>query len=628
MAMAYSLKSVRFHDKTFKVLLQNENGPCPLLAAANVLLLSSQITLPESSIRNNVASIDDVVNMLAGHALKRQNVPDNDVNVNTNVKNTSTSTSTPSNKSVDATIQKSKEDDVDNDKEIHVKSDTNTTVDTDTTDTTDADTTDVKNVNAIEDTTTAHHIHELLTLFPNLQYGMDVNPKFTLGPTGAEYTSGLGAFDIMGVELLHGWLVDIQQESEIANVIGNKTYNELVELVIEGNEAMAKTELLRKEIEKVEHDIDMNVLKANQKQEEEGKKEEEDVAEIQEQQQQQQQQQESTQEEEQQEEQQHDLTKTLEEITRNDEEIANQENLKQQEQDKILRKLQQELNEQILLAEHGSIIKHFLDTTSHQLTFSGLLELHSYAQEGKLYVFFRNNHFATLTKHGGILYLLVTDLGYANVNDVVWEKIDDIKGDTDLFDANFCKTKAQAVHVPVGGPNLSPEQLLAQRGQSDVDYQLALELSRNDGNGQANSNALAQREGDLIAAATELSLQSYDNEQRVLSVEDTLASSQGGNLGNMKKESDKVTGTAEHNNVHNNVYTTNSTHDLLAEQMRLEKQREESDMEMAKKLQAAYNQVDRSRVSPQAAPAADESGCIRRRQPPPAAKQDSGCTIC
>mmetsp|Transcript_19702 Transcript_19702/g.22309 ORF Transcript_19702/g.22309 Transcript_19702/m.22309 type:complete len:555 (+) Transcript_19702:97-1761(+) len=346
------------------------------------------------------------------------------------------------------------------------------------------------------------------------------------------------------------------------------------------------------------------------------------------QQQQQQQQQESTQEEEQQEEQQHDLTKTLEEITRNDEEIANQENLKQQEQDKILRKLQQELNEQILLAEHGSIIKHFLDTTSHQLTFSGLLELHSYAQEGKLYVFFRNNHFATLTKHGGILYLLVTDLGYANVNDVVWEKIDDIKGDTDLFDANFCKTKAQAVHVPVGGPNLSPEQLLAQRGQSDVDYQLALELSRNDGNGQANSNALAQREGDLIAAATELSLQSYDNEQRVLSVEDTLASSQGGNLGNMKKESDKVTGTAEHNNVHNNVYTTNSTHDLLAEQMRLEKQREESDMEMAKKLQAAYNQVDRSRVSPQAAPAADESGCIRRRQPPPAAKQDSGCTIC
>ena len=54
---------------------------------------------------------------------------------------------------------------------------------------------------ATMEATTAHHINELLTLFPSLQHGMDVNPKFTLGPTGCEYTNGLGAFDIMGVDL-------------------------------------------------------------------------------------------------------------------------------------------------------------------------------------------------------------------------------------------------------------------------------------------------------------------------------------------------------------------------------------------------------------------------------------------
>ena len=58
------------------------------------------------------------------------------------------------------------------------------------------------------DSTSSYHIDELLKLFPSLQYGMDVNPKFTIGPTGVEYTKELSAFDLMGVELVHGWLID------------------------------------------------------------------------------------------------------------------------------------------------------------------------------------------------------------------------------------------------------------------------------------------------------------------------------------------------------------------------------------------------------------------------------------
>eukprot|EP00551_Chaetoceros_affinis_P010476 CAMPEP_0203664732 /NCGR_PEP_ID=MMETSP0090-20130426/2085_1 /ASSEMBLY_ACC=CAM_ASM_001088 /TAXON_ID=426623 /ORGANISM="Chaetoceros affinis, Strain CCMP159" /LENGTH=504 /DNA_ID=CAMNT_0050528073 /DNA_START=78 /DNA_END=1593 /DNA_ORIENTATION=- len=407
--MAYSLKSVWFKDRNKKILLQNENGPCPLLAAANVLLLSSKITLPESSIRNNVASIDDVVNMLAGHALRR------------NEQRTETITNV------------SEGDD---------------------------------HAGAEE---AAHHINELLTLFPSLQHGMDVNPKFTLGPTGCEYTNGLGAFDIMGVDLVHGWLVDIEQEQEVAKVIGSKSYNELVEMVIRGNEATELREKLAKEITRLLSDDDEKIT------EEEGQNKEEEEDE--------------------------EKSEILGPYDTDDQ--------SQIDKEKQLDTKQQELQKHTDIADQGSLVKQFLDSTSHQLTYAGLTELHGHVKEGSLCVFFRNNHFATLTKHEGTLYLLVTDLGYARVQDVIWEKLDDISGDTDLYDSHFSKTPVQSIHPSSAGPNLSPEQLLAQRGQSEADYRLALELSRND---QANpTNTLAEREGDLIAAATELSLLEYNN---------------------------------------------------------------------------------------------------------------------
>ena len=60
--------------------------------------------------------------------------------------------------------------------------------------------------------------------------------------------------------------------------------------------------------------------------------------------------------------------------------------------------MQQEVQKHTEIANQGSLVKQFLDTTSHQLTYVGLTELHSHVKEGSLCVFFRNNHFATLTK--------------------------------------------------------------------------------------------------------------------------------------------------------------------------------------------------------------------------------------
>lgn len=65
----------------------------------------------------------------------------------------------------------------------------------------------------------------------------------------------------------------------------------------------------------------------------------------------------------------------------------------------------------------------------------GLDQLHQTLHDDELCVFFRNNHYATLTKHKQQLYLLVTDLGNANQTEIVSEKLDVVDGDTEAAGA-------------------------------------------------------------------------------------------------------------------------------------------------------------------------------------------------
>lgn len=307
-----------------------------------------------------------------------------------------------------------------------------------------------------DDDNRQYHIDEVMKLFPSLQYGMDVNPKFLMGPTGYEYTMGLSVFDLMNVELVHGWLVD-EQDVEVASIVGSRSYNELVEMMIRGNEA-------KEEMEKLV--LQMDGLKKD------------DIGERGE-------------------------GKTEQEM----EPENNVQGSSIVEQELIM--LQSKLDEMTEVYHHGQVIEHFLSNTSTQLTYCGLMELHNHVKEKSMCVFFRNNHFATMTKHNGILYLLVTDLGYANVPEVMWEKLDDINGDTEYADENFIKTQPRRDISAASGPTLSPEQMLAQSSVAEADYQLALQLSRNE-------RAIDEQEGKMIAAATEASLHAYNMEQHGL----------------------------------------------------------------------------------------------------------------
>ncbi|KAK7309008.1 hypothetical protein RJT34_05402 [Clitoria ternatea] len=93
--------------------------------------------------------------------------------------------------------------------------------------------------------------------------------------------------------------------------------------------------------------------------------------------------------------------------------------------------------------EQGELIKSFLRNNASQLTFYGLFCLQDGLKERELCVFFRNNHFSTMFKFEGELYLLATDQGYINQPDLVWEKLNEVNGDTLFMTSNFKEFKVE-----------------------------------------------------------------------------------------------------------------------------------------------------------------------------------------
>ncbi|KAL1828411.1 hypothetical protein ACET3Z_006823 [Daucus carota] len=97
--------------------------------------------------------------------------------------------------------------------------------------------------------------------------------------------------------------------------------------------------------------------------------------------------------------------------------------------------------------QQGELIKDFLKTNASQLTVYGLVCLQEQLKERELCVFFRNNHFNTMFKFGGQLYLLATDQGYINQPDLVWEMLNEVNGNTVFMTGSFKEFKAEDDHV-------------------------------------------------------------------------------------------------------------------------------------------------------------------------------------
>ena len=152
---SYKIRRIEFGDRSdVAVVLQNQNGPCPLLALVNILSLKSGINLHPDKPQ---VTVDELVHIVADALLRGSD--------------------------------------------------------------------DATSPDAL------HAMEDAMTTLPTLQYGMDVNVKFTKGVQGFEADARLAVFDLLRIPLLHGWLLDDADE-RFGVVSKHDSYNQLVELAV------------------------------------------------------------------------------------------------------------------------------------------------------------------------------------------------------------------------------------------------------------------------------------------------------------------------------------------------------------------------------------------------------------
>jgi hypothetical protein len=380
----YQVKRVSFFGrKDVPIICQNENGPCPLLAIANVLLLRNAIALEGSPDRPEVSTAE-LMSLLAARLL--------DVN--------------DKSASDDEMVRQNQE----------------------------------------------QNLNDAVAVLPALATGLDVNVRFR-HPLDFEFTAELAVFDLLDVTLCHAWVAG-PEHAAARDAIGARSYNQLMERLVElatAEEAEAEAETMTSgeararsatqtnspnspnapNDERVEHDVDaeddaalraalaLSLDDADTKTVPSSPTSPtsrvvsaalgEVVAEV-----------------------------AAEASDETGSSSLSREGVEHTQKQK--RKQKRRANETETETETETenetdaavrdarrrervVLDAFLESSASQLTRAGLRDARDAVKERELAVFFRNNHFATVFKLDGALYLLATDQGYLREPDVVWETL-------------------------------------------------------------------------------------------------------------------------------------------------------------------------------------------------------------
>ncbi|KAF4036849.1 MINDY deubiquitinase [Phytophthora infestans] len=397
---AYAVKQTQFLGKPVRYVCQNANGPCPLLAIANVLLLRGQLSLEGIAEPPGFVSSQDLMQLVHRRLL-----------------------------------------------------DTNPPL---------------SNASELQRLTQEETLKDVTELLPSLFVGLDVNVRFH-NITDFEYTVACAAFDMLDIVLVHGWLLDDQDEKTL-KVVGNKSYNELIERLVDYRGVLMTEESNKKASTDTEKQEETEVSSCTSPRQDGG---EEEVKPA--------------------------ISSLLSPIAAQTTGFHNlsidvdcspaslnaavspgstssinspKKSPSQQTVQTMMKERHMSdadaLDTAITLLEEGPVLDDFFNSTASQLTYYGLVMLHEGLRERQLCVFFRNNHFSTLFKFEGALYLLVTDAGYLDEPTVVWELLNEIDGDTTYLDSQF-------------RPVTSSEQqqnILTQQQQQRLDEERDLQKAR------------------------------------------------------------------------------------------------------------------------------------------------------
>ncbi|VDO05556.1 unnamed protein product [Rodentolepis nana] len=299
----HQIKWLQFEGTRVPIITQNENGPCPMIAITNVLLLRGKISLPKD---HEIVSSDLIIQTLS-EELFSQSTANFDEETRANYE---------------------------------------------------------------------ENLYSVVSIFPKLQTGLDINVRFT-GVGDFEYTTALAVFDLFRIPIFHGWVVDPQDEN-LTKVLNNQTYNQVVEMIIG-----YKTSDDADQVHKGDGIVDAPLVSLLAKQR---------VCRW--------------------------ATDTL---------AATNIEVASAIHHVVL----------ILLFHAGLLAEEFLESTASQLTLCGLCELNDRLREEELAVFFRNNHFNTIYKKKGTIYVLLTDVGFVNESNFVWETLNNIDGNSQFVNSEF-----------------------------------------------------------------------------------------------------------------------------------------------------------------------------------------------
>lgn len=224
-------------------------------------------------------------------------------------------------------------------------------------------------------------IADFLDVLPKLNAGMHVNVRFD-SPTSFEFTRELSVFDVFpSVRLVHGWLVD-PQDVRLTVALSHLSYNQVCDQLVRTAEPFTPDGL---------HDAMSSI------------------------------------------------PHSLEPSAPPPEAFATLENASTEGDDEATSSTPPaESAETATIREVRPAVVDFLESNATQLTVYGLTELHAVLREGETSILFRNCHFYVLRKFRGEVFTLVTDEGYLNELNTVWEKLVDVSGDSVFYNGAFC----------------------------------------------------------------------------------------------------------------------------------------------------------------------------------------------
>ena len=383
----YRTKRIQFLGRNVDVCTQNENGPCPLLALANVLLLRNSIQIGRNAGGEPSASASSSPQLYSSHEVI--------ATLATRILDSNVSEKTGEAYKGFRMGENARERMYENNEK---------------------------------------NIETALSVLPSLVNGLDVNVQF-IDSEAFEYTANLCVFDALDVSLYHGWVVDAKFDVATGHVISRLSYNQLVERLIALRELEREQEMIEEEKKKIEEELNLdakeNVLRTEDSPTtEELNKQLDELAEKMEggsnvttprstgARQSSSSNQNSFSE---------NKGKSGDNRNSNSEKsLAGISETEEEAEDERVR-LQKQISSNFdKVVMERTAIEEFLEATSTQCTEEGLKSVFSNMRNNELGVFFRNNHFSVIFKRDNqYLLSLVTDEGFIDEPSIVWEIVYD-----------------------------------------------------------------------------------------------------------------------------------------------------------------------------------------------------------